>query len=855
MSLYSSPVITRSSALDNPSEDDHELLTITSLATSSVLPSYVKIISDNITTNQLSQKIIPLKNDDYTLNGSTYSINVLFDVRSNQQYTLKAKVIYSDGNFSSYSSMYTFTSAPTVPVILCAFGTSQTSIFLRINPQSEVESYTAVLTYLDYNSNKQLDVVESLYASGCGRFIELPNLLQNVEYLISIYANNSNGQSYLSNSVSSTTKPQPLPVTNLQAEFDLDAYVSLSWTEPDNSVHLPIDNYIIQDGSGNELTTVSGNSTSYNFPMPSDLNQSYSFQLIAVHISNGQSYLSNPSTSVSINIPEPHEVQNLHITSIDPSTLLITINWDSPSNNAIIRTTSYNILLNGNVIQNTGANGFNYNGVPNQTYSFSIIPLHNTYSASGQANTINAQIPLPGAPRNLVASFNQSCDIELTWSAPCNNSTIITTSYNVYDGSNNLITNVSTTSYTLYDQNVGQAYAFYVKSVHALVEGLSSMTYNLSIPLPSAPINITSSFDARGYVTVYWKAPISSPVFIDQYKVFDITTQRFRDGYSSNTLDPDHFDSNLQQYHAIQTFIGVHDYPPGSSYSFYVVACHKNAQSVISSQTTVTIPIPSVPRNLSAVINPTGEPTASLSWDLPANNSTISTDSFNVYQDGSLIQNVAQTSFESGVLIAGVPTTFIIKPLHANIEYESPASITITPFQSASAPTNFVAQPKNEILILSWSDPLNIGGGTPTKYVLSYGSTSLDIAISPGSYSQTISGLTNKSTYVFSLKMITNSNVNGATATLSAIPTGIPIINSINLTNGVLTVSIDQNGSSLVDNYTVVSYNSSNIPMVSFFNTPLAVNGIVSISQSLGVSSKATLIVANIAGLSATSTQ
>jgi len=244
-----------------------------------------------------------------------------------------------------------------------------------------------------------------------------------------------------------------------------------------------------------------------------------------------------------------------------------------------------------------------------------------------------------------------------------------------------------------------------------------------------------------------------------------------------------------------------------------------------------------------------------LSWDLPANNSTISTDSFNVYQDGSLIQNVAQTSFESGVLIAGVPTTFIIKPLHANIEYESPASITITPFQSASAPTNFVAQPKNEILILSWSDPLNIGGGTPTKYVLSYGSTSLDIAISPGSYSQTISGLTNKSTYVFSLKMITNSNVNGATATLSAIPTGIPIINSINLTNGVLTVSIDQNGSSLVDNYTVVSYNSSNIPMVSFFNTPLAVNGIVSISQSLGVSSKATLIVANIAGLSATSTQ
>ena len=54
--LYQAPVITRSSALDNQSEDDHELLTITSLASSSVYPTYVKIISDNITTNSLSQK-------------------------------------------------------------------------------------------------------------------------------------------------------------------------------------------------------------------------------------------------------------------------------------------------------------------------------------------------------------------------------------------------------------------------------------------------------------------------------------------------------------------------------------------------------------------------------------------------------------------------------------------------------------------------------------------------------------------------------------------------------------------------------------------------------------------------------
>ena len=289
---YTSPVITRSSALDNPTEDDHELLTLTSLATASVRPSYVKIISDNITTNVLSQKIFPLKNDDYTFNTSTftYSINVLFDVRANQQYTLKAKVMYSDGNFSSYSSMYVFTSAPTVPVILSAFGTSQTSIFLHISPQSEVGAYTAVLTYIDHNSDKQLDVIEGLSASSDRRFIELPNLLESVEYLISIFANNSNGQSYLSNSVSSTTKPQPLPPTNLDVEFDTSAYVSLSWAAPSNSLHLPVEYYIIQDGIGNELHKVAGNSTSYSFPTAHDLNESFTFQIVAENISNGTSF-------------------------------------------------------------------------------------------------------------------------------------------------------------------------------------------------------------------------------------------------------------------------------------------------------------------------------------------------------------------------------------------------------------------------------------------------------------------------------------------------------------------------------------------------------------------------------------
>jgi hypothetical protein len=176
-------------------------------------------------------------------------------------------------------------------------------------------------------------------------------------------------------------------------------------------------------------------------------------------------------------------------------------------------------------------------------------------------------------------------------------------------------------------------------------------------------------------------------------------------------------------------------------------------------------------------------------------------------------------------------------------------SLIITPFQNASAPTNFVAQPKNQSIILSWSDPLNIGGGTPTKYVLSYGSTTLDVPISPGAYSQTISGLTNKTSYNFSLKMITNTNVNGEFATLSAIPSGRPIVNSIVLTAGAVNAYVDNNGSALVDNYILIVYDTSNIPTVCIYMVPDNNNGIVHIDIPIGMAVKATLIVSNAAGL------
>ena len=103
------------------------------------------MIIDNLsaTANSLSQRVINLRNGDYTYNNGSYLINVPIPIIANKSYTIKAKIFYSDATNTPYSALKAFTSGPTTPVIVSAFGDAMTSIFLSIQPQSEVLNYSA----------------------------------------------------------------------------------------------------------------------------------------------------------------------------------------------------------------------------------------------------------------------------------------------------------------------------------------------------------------------------------------------------------------------------------------------------------------------------------------------------------------------------------------------------------------------------------------------------------------------------------------------------------------------------------------------------------------------------------------
>jgi hypothetical protein len=338
---------------------------------------------------------------------------------------------------------------------------------------------------------------------------------------------------------------------------------------------------------------------------------------------------------------------------------------------------------------------------------------------------------------------------------------------------------------------------------------------------------------------------------IDNFRILDIYNDILSPLIPANPSTANYF------------FVMGNSYPLGSSYSFRILSLNKGIPSPFSMETTVSLPIPSAPLNFVAVNNPTIPPNASLSWFPGANNNVISSDSYNIYQDGVLITDVISSTYNTGALVAGQTYSFVIKPLHNGVEFNSPSIVSLTAYQQSSQPINFIGQPKNNTVILSWNNPENTGGLTPYQYNLSYVDDNgnliqLNIAYSSsGVYSQSITGLVNKTSHNFTLYLITGGTngippLNGQSISLTASASGSPIIQSILFSNKTLSASIDSNGSSLLGNFIIVSYDASNVPTVNQFSTSVANgSGIYNINQILPSNAvKASLVVANTVGIS-----
>ena len=294
--------------------------------------------------------------------------------------------------------------------------------------------------------------------------------------------------------------------------------------------------------------------------------------------------------------------------------------------------------------------------------------------------------------------------------------------------------------------------------VTALVGGTLAATATQAVAsvAPDAPTNVVATA-GDGQATVTWAPPASDGgAAIRQYKV------AAQPGMASATVT------------GTETTATVLNLTNGVTYTFTVkatnadgytsVASVKSAPVVVGGGTPATNPDP--PTGVTATA---GDSMATVGWTPPANDGGATVDSYIVAsQPGSTTVTVdgTTTSADFTGLANGTAYTFTVRAVNSvGRSLPSAPSTAVTPGGPASppdAPTNVVATAGDGRATITWTAPAS-NGAAILKYRVNVqpGSTAVETT-SPSQTSADFAGLTNGTTYTFTVKAYNSAGVSPA---------------------------------------------------------------------------------------------
>ncbi len=367
------------------------------------------------------------------------------------------------------------------------------------------------------------------------------------------------------------------------------------------------------------------------------------------------------------------------------------------------------------------------------------------------------------------------------------------------DASNNVFTTGQFTGTVDFDPGDGVA-SLTVVGGHVFVSKLNALG-NIVMPAPGAPTGVSATSAANAQSVVSWTAPASTgDAAITRYTV---------------TSSPDGRTCAWTTGPLSCTVTGLTN---GTSYTFSVTATSasgigsaSDASSSITPRTT-----PGTPTSVSATSAANAQ--SVVSWTAPASTGGATITGYTVTSspdDRTCVWATGPLSCTVTGLTNGTSYTFSVTATNASgTGSPSDASSSITPSTTPSAPTSVSATiAVDEQSVVSWSAPASTGGATITGYTVTSSPDGRTCAWTTGPLSCTVTGLTNGTSYVFS---VTATNVSGtgiASGASSSItpsrtpgaPTSVYATTAANAQSVVSWLPPASTGGATITGYTVTS--------------------------------------------------
>ena len=436
------------------------------------------------------------------------------------------------------------------------------------------------------------------------------------------------------------------------------------------------------------------------------------------------------------------------------------VSWTASANDGGDPITHYTVVANPGGRTATTPDGSTTTAtvtelVNGTAYTFTVFATNG--AGPGPSSAASAPVTpatVPGAP-TAVSAVAGNAEVSLTWTAPADNGGETITGYRITTTPGGTVKDVTGTTATITGLINGTAYTFAVAAKNVVGHGTATDSNTVTpATVPGAPRDV-AAVPGNASAVVTWDAPESDGgSAITGYKVT-----------STPAGEPVLVGADARE----ATVAGLTN---GTAYTFTVEAINAKGTGAPATSPSVTpFTVPGAPTGVTATA---GNQSAHVTWTAPADtNGSPITGYTVVASPGGQEVEVGGDTTEADVtgLTNGTAYTFtvIAKNAAGNSAASAPSN-AVTPANVPGAPTSVTATAGHGEATVSWTAPADNGSAI----------TGYTVTTSPGGAtktvtgtSTTVTGLTNGTSYTFTVKAINAAGTGAAGTSNAVVPTWV----------------------------------------------------------------------------------